>query len=52
MRKKIIGIFLLMLVTLGVAGIYAYDAFFCPAVAERFILILRADESYEEMTER
>lgn len=52
MRKKIIGIFLLLLVTLGVAGIYAYDAFFCPAVAERFILILRADESYEEMTEK
>lgn len=52
MRKKIVVILMLLVVAVGVVGIYCYDAFLRPAVNERFILVLHSDESYEEMTDK
>ena len=50
MKKKIAIIVLVLIVTLGVTGIWAYQMFCGPAVENRFTVILRTDESYEEMT--
>lgn len=50
MKKKIAIIVLVLIVTLGVTGIWVYQMFCGPAVENRFTVILRADESYEEMT--
>lgn len=50
MKKKIAVIILVLIVTLGVTGIWVYQMFCGPAVENRFTVILRADESYEEMT--
>ena len=38
-----------LIVAVAVVGILAYHNFFSPAVTERFTLVLRSDESYEEM---
>jgi UPF0755 protein len=40
---------MLLIVAVAVVGILAYHNFFSPAVTERFTLVLRSDESYEEM---
>lgn len=50
MKKKIAVIVLVLVVTLGVTGIWMYQMFCGPAVENRVTVILRADESYEEMT--
>ena len=50
MKKKIAVIVLVLLVTLGVTGIWMYQMFFGAAVENRFTVVLRADESYDEMT--
>ena len=52
MRKKFISAIVLLVVAVGVAGMYAYDQFYGPAVAERMTIILRGDESYEVMTSK
>ena len=39
---------MLLIVAVAVVGILAYHNFFSPAVTERFTLVLRSDESYEE----
>jgi UPF0755 protein len=52
MKKKIVVIVLVLLVTLGVTGIWMYQMFFGAAVENRFTVVLRADESYDEMTKK
>ena len=49
MKKKIFIAFIVLVVAVGVAGMWAYQNFFGVAVAERFTLVLRNDESYDEM---
>ena len=49
MKKKIFIAFIVLVVTVGVAGIWAYQNFFGSAVKERFSLVLRSDESYDDM---
>lgn len=50
MKKKIVVILLVFVVIVSVTGIWAYQMFYGPAVEERVTVILRGDESYEEMT--
>lgn len=50
MRKKIFIAIVVLIVAVGVAGMWAYHNFFNPAVNERFSLVFRGDESYDEMT--
>ncbi len=50
MKKKIFIAFVVLVVAVGVAGMWAYQNFFSKAVNERFTLVLRSDESYETMT--
>lgn len=52
MRKKILFVVMLLIVAVGVAGMWAYHNFFNPAVGERFSVVLRSDESYDEMAEK
>ena len=49
MKKKIFIAFVFLVVAVGVAGMWAYQNFFGSAVAERFSLVLRSDESYDDM---
>ena len=49
MKKKIFIAFIVLVVAVGVAGMWAYQNFFGVAVSERFTLVLRNDESYDEM---
>lgn len=49
MKRKIFISSMLLIVAVAVVGILAYHNFFSPAVTERFTLVLRSDESYEEM---
>lgn len=49
MKRKIFISFMLLIVAVAVVGILAYHNFFSPAVTERFTLVLRSDESYEDM---
>jgi UPF0755 protein len=50
MKKKIFIAFMLLAVAVAVAGMWAYHNFLSPAVGERFRVVLRSDESYDEMT--
>lgn len=52
MKKKIFIAFIFLAVAVGVAGMWAYQNFYGSAVAERFIVVLRSDESYDEMVEK
>lgn len=52
MKKKIIAILLVVVVIVTVTGVWGYYMFFGPAVEERVIIILRSDESYEQMTDK
>lgn len=52
MKKKIAILVLVLIVTLGVTGIWMYQMFFGAAVENRFTVVLRADESYDEMTKK
>ena len=49
MKKKIFIVFIVLVVAVGVAGMWAYQNFFGSAVSERFSLVLRSDESYDDM---
>ena len=49
MKRKFFISSMLLIVAVAVVGILAYHNFFSPAVTERFTLVLRSDESYEEM---
>ena len=49
MKKKIFIAFVVLVVAVGVAGMWAYQNFFGSAVEERFSLVLRNDESYDDM---
>lgn len=49
MKKKIFIAFVVLVVAVGVAGMWAYQNFFGSAVEERFRLVLRSDESYDDM---
>lgn len=49
MKKKIFIAFVVLVVTVAVAGIWAYHNFFSSAVSERFKLVLRSTESYDDM---
>ena len=49
MKKKIFITFVVLVVSVSVAGVWAYHNFFSAAVNERFSVVLRSDESYEEM---
>lgn len=49
MKRKFFISFMLLIVAVAVVGILAYHNFFSLAVTERFTLVLRSDESYEEM---
>jgi UPF0755 protein len=49
MKKKIFIAFVVLTVIVGVAGMWAYQNFFGTAVTERFSLVLREGESYEQM---
>lgn len=49
MKKKIFITFVVLAVSVALAGVWAYHNFFSPAVGERFSVVLRSDESYEEM---
>lgn len=49
MKKKIFVTFLVLAVAVSVVGVWAYHNFFSPAVGERFSVVLRSDESYEDM---
>ena len=48
MKRKFFISSMLLIVAVAVVGILAYHNFFSPAVTERFTLMLRSDESYEE----
>lgn len=50
MKNKIVVVLLVLVATVGVTGIWMYQMFFGPAVENRFTVVLRADETYEEMT--
>ena len=50
MKRKIVVIVLLVIVMASFVGLWGYTMFLRPAVENRFIVVLRADESYEEMT--
>lgn len=52
MRKKIFIAIVVLIVAVGVAGMWAYHNFFNPAVNERFSLVFHSDESYDEMVEK
>ena len=41
---------MVLVVSVAVAGMWAYHNFLSPAVHERFRVVLRSDESYEDMT--
>ena len=49
MKKKIFIAFIVLVVTVGVAGMWAYQNFFGSAVKERFSLVFRSDESYDDI---
>ena len=49
MKKKIFIAFIVLVVAAGVAGMWTYQNFFGSAVSERFSLVLRSDESYDDM---
>ena len=50
MKNKFIVVLLVVAVIVSVTGIWAYNMFRGSAVEERFTVVLRVDESYEEMT--
>ena len=50
MKRKIIAIFIVLAVIVGVMGAWAYHVFYSVAVENRFTVILRDGESYEQMT--
>lgn len=50
MKRKIIVVFIVLAVIVGVVGAWMYHSFYSPAVENRFTVILREGESYEEMT--
>lgn len=52
MKKKIIAVLLVVVVIVTVTGVWVYYMFFGPAVEERVTIILRSDESYEQMTDK
>jgi UPF0755 protein len=52
MKKKIIAVLLVVVVIVIVTGVWGYYMFFGPAVEERVTIILRSDESYEQMTDK
>lgn len=52
MKKKILFVIVILIVAVGVAGMWAYKNFFSVAVAERTTVVLRADESYDTMVEK
>lgn len=49
MKNKFFITFVFLVVSVSVAGVWAYHNFFSAAVNERFSVVLRSDESYEEM---
>ena len=49
MKKKIFIAFMVLVVAVAVAGMLAYHNFFSSAVSERFKLVLRNTESYDDM---
>ncbi len=49
MKNKFFITFVFIVVSVSVAGVWAYHNFFSAAVNERFSVVLRSDESYEEM---
>lgn len=52
MKKKILFVIVILIVAVGVAGMWAYKSFFSVAVTERTTVVLRADESYDTMVEK
>lgn len=50
MKRKIFVILLVLVALVGISGAWCYQMFYGAAVDERFTIVLRADESYEEMT--
>ena len=52
MKKKNIAVLLVVVVIVTVTGVWGYYMFFGPAVEERVTIILRSDESYEQMTDK
>lgn len=50
MKRKIIVILLVFVVIVSVTAVWGYHMFYGAAVEERVTIILRGDESYEEMT--
>lgn len=52
MKKKIAVIIVVLAVVVGVTGAWFYQMFYNPALEERVTVILREDESYEEMMEK
>lgn len=52
MKKKILFVIVILIVAVGVAGMWAYKNFFSVAVTERTTVVLRADESYDTMVEK
>ncbi len=49
MKRKFFISFMFLIVAVAVVGMLAYHNFFSPATSERFTLVLRSDESYDEM---
>ena len=52
MKKKNAIVMLVLAVTVGVTGIWFYNMFYSPAIEERVTVILRADESYDDMMKK
>ena len=52
MKKKIFIAFMVLAVAVAVAGMWVYHNFFGSAVSERFSLVLRNHESYDDMIDK
>ena len=50
MKRKIIAVVLVFVLIGVVSALWGYKMFFGAAVEERVTVVLRSDESYEEMT--
>lgn len=52
MKRKIVAVILVFVLIGAVSALWGYKMFFGAAVEERVTVILRSDESYDEMTEK
>lgn len=52
MRKKIFVIIIVVVAVVAISGAWCYQMFYGSAVEERVTVVLRGDESYDEMTEK